>query len=144
MKSRIAKHDGGSAPNPHALLKRICIIFGGLGATHFVIGIALTLRLAYAASVANDLVPVGYWISFLPPYFVILLLFVGALFCCVRSSLVMSLTLLCAALSLAIILCVYDFANDRCQSSGGGSGPLFTMWWWYYEPFFHGYKPGNV
>ena len=144
MKSPTARQDGNRIRTPHASLRWICVILASAGIAHFAIGIAFTLRVAYAYSVANDMIPVAYWIRFFPPYLAILLLFVVGVLYGTRGRFAKSLTLSAVALVSAVILCMYDFANDRCDFGGGGIGRVFPMWWWYYEPFFHGYKPGNA
>lgn len=84
------------------------------------------------------------YLRFLIPYCCITAIFVlGAVFTH-TNHLAISVSMVALAILLSISLCIYDFTNYRCQVDGTGHGPIYHMWWWYYEPYWHGYRPGNV
>jgi len=86
-----------------------------------------------------------YYFLFTLPYVGLWLLFATSLVLAVRRRVRWSALVLAVALVISIALCAYDLTHyHRAQLDGSGHGPLYVFWWWYSEPFWCGYKPGNV
>lgn len=109
-----------------------------LASVHFAFGIFLTLRLGYATDIPTTFI----WFSL--PYIAILGIFVTSIVLGHSRHYRGSIVALVLGLLVSVGACIYDFQNYRYQIGGGGIGATYTIWWWYYEPFWHGYKPGNV
>lgn len=115
------------------------LAFGYLAVAHFVIGLFFTLRLAKAVPDFRL-----HLVIFSLPYMAITGIFAGSVVFGHLGRVRWSALTFVFGLFVSVAACVYDFQNHRYQISGTGHGPTYTMWWWYYEPFWHGYKPGNV
>jgi hypothetical protein len=124
---------------PSLTRRGLLVAASTLGVAHFAIGILLVIRLMIALPMA-----VGELTWFLLPYFGLLLLFATACILAWQRRLKWSGLALVLALVLSVGMCVYDFRHHRWQIAGGGTGHTYLIWWWYYEPWWHGYKPGNV
>ncbi len=115
------------------------LAFGYLAVAHFVIGLFFTLRLANAVpDFALQLV------IFSLPYMGITLVFVASVVLNHLGRFGWGVLTFVFGLLVSVAVCAYDFQNARYQMSGSGHGPDYTIWWWYYEPYWHGYKPGNI
>lgn len=115
------------------------LALGYLGVAHFTFGLYLTVLEA-------RIVP-EYWlyyIIFCLPYLGITLVFLAAVVLAHNRRLRLASLLLTLGLVLSVCMCAYDFSHHRYHLSGGGTGATYTIWWWYYEPYWYGYKPGNI
>jgi len=111
-----------------------------LGVGHFVLGFLLMIPLIWSLP--------GYRVSqtiFSLPYAGLTVLFIASFVTALRDRLRLATYLLAAAFLLSTALCAYDLTHgERAQILGGGVGHTYLFWWWYYEPYWYGYKPGNV
>lgn len=120
-------------------LSLFALVFGHLAVIHFAIGLFWTLRYAIAVP---DL-----WLQLLIfslPYVAIAGIFVASVVFGYLGRERRSILTFLFGLGVSVAACVYDFKNHRYQISGTGHGPGYIIWWWYYEPYWHGYKPGNI
>jgi len=81
---------------------------------------------------------------FLLPYLCITALFAGAVAMGHCRRIWPASILLLLGFVVPAALCTYDLSQDRYQFMVPGEGKHYTIWWWYYDPFWHGYRPGNV
>lgn len=116
----------------------LLLMLAYLGIAHYVVGFGLTLFLAYAVSMWT------YFFVFLLPYAGLMGFFVAAEVLAQKRRLGPSVMIFSLGVVLSMGMFAYDFTHVRYQISGGGSGPTYTIWWWYYEPYWYGYRPGNV
>jgi|GEM_PF-2930992 len=116
----------------------VVLVLGYLAVAHYCLGLYITTTYML---VSNS--PAIY-VRFALPYIGITAIFVTAIVLGHMRKLRWSAILLAAGLLVSVAACVYDFHNHRYQASGGGTGHQYFIWWWYYEPFWHGYKPGNL
>ena len=109
-----------------------------LASVHFTYGIYLTLRLGFGIDLP------AHFIWFSLPYIAILGIFITSIVLGLTNRYRGSIVALVLGLLVSVGACIYDFQNYRYQIGGSGTGATYTIWWWYYEPYWHGYKPGNV
>jgi hypothetical protein len=119
-------------------MQTLVLVLAYLGVAHFLVGLLLTLRVMFASG------STGIYFRFLLPYLAIIAIFAGSAVLGHVRRFRWSGLLLVLGIVASVGACVYDFQNHRYQATGSGIGPQYFIWWWYYEPFWHGYKPGNV
>jgi uncharacterized membrane protein YczE len=111
---------------------------GYLLLAYFSFGIYLTCRLMRGSGAEL------LYLTFLAPYLGIFALSILGTVLAHLGRLRWGAVVLGLAVMVAVAACAYDLMHHRCQITGGGVGETYTIWWWYYEPFWYGYKPGNV
>ena len=119
----------------------LLITVSALCAINFLPGFYFTGRLVAALE--------GYRVRLLLfslPYAGLWFLFVASLILSLRKRLRLSAVLLCVGVIASAALCFYDLTHShRAQITGFGHSPIYFFWFrCYYEPFWYGYKPGNV
>ncbi|MEW6253389.1 MAG: hypothetical protein AB1716_22330 [Planctomycetota bacterium] len=120
------------------VVRKLYLAAAALLVIHHVIGVCLTVSLEVAVGV--PVLTVGS----LGPYAAIMLLVAVAFALGFTRWWGRGAVLLAVGLVSSAGLCAYDMLNHRWQMNGGGTGATYTLWWWYYEPFWYGYRPGNV
>ncbi len=121
-----------------AFFRNTCLAGSSLLLAHHIVGVYFTLRLELAVGV--PLLAVGS----LAPYTGILLLVAVAVTLGFMRRWRWGAALFVTGVLLSAALCAYDLTQARWQINGTGHGATYTLWWWYYEPFWYGYRPGNV
>jgi len=123
-------------------VRTVVLALGYLALVHFAIGLYHVFRLI----LFSDARATYLWFSL--PYIGITGIFVASILLGHIRRLRWSAITLFLGLFVSVAACVYDVRNQRYQFhiTGGPAvrGPVYVIWWWYCEPFWHGYKPGNV
>lgn len=121
---------------------RLFTLTGGyLAVAHYARGVWFTLWVAWISNDAER----DYYLRFLTPYLGITAIFVAGIVLGHQRRTKAALTAMLLGLAVSVAMCAYDLSHwERAQQMGGGTGRTYFMWWWYYEPFWYGYKPGNV
>ena len=118
----------------------LLILVSALGLAHFLPGFYCMWLL-----MTSKCAPRLHYLVFTLPYVGLWLLFATSLVLAVRRRVRWSALVLAVALAISLGLCAYDLTHyHRAQIGGTGQGPVYVLWWWYYEPYWAGYKPGNV
>ncbi len=118
----------------------VLLIVAGIGAGHFLLGLLLCIRFLVAIPGAGRPLTV-----FSLPYLGLFAAFAWAFAGAARGRMRASTWILLIAVGCSAALCAYDLSHgERAQIMGGGVGHTYLYWWWYYEPYWHGYRPGNV
>ena len=122
------------------------LVFSGavLCLVYYACGIGLTIWIRILEGPESES---GTWAgvcTFLAPYLGICLFFVACGLLVLAKRIRSAGVALLIGLALSVAMCAYDFRHHRYQSRYPGRGHVYYIWWWYSDPFWHGYKPGNV